>query len=63
MNNMKIRIKLLEHNKRLWWLAQILGTSEATLSRRLRNELPEEEQIRIADLIDKKAGDSCDSTN
>ncbi len=63
MNNMKIRIKLLEHNKRLWWLAQILGTSEATLSRRLRNELPEEEQIRIADLIDEKAGENRDSTN
>ena len=63
MNNMKIRIKLLEHNKRLWWLAQILETSEATLSRRLRNELPEEEQIRIVDLIEKKAGDNSDSTN
>lgn len=63
MNNMKIRIKLLEHNKRLWWLAQILGTSEATLSRRLRNELPEEEQIRIADLIDEKAGENRDSSN
>ena len=63
MNNMKIRIKLLEHNKRLWWLAQILGTSEATLSRRLRNELPEDEQIRIVDLIEEKAGENRDSSN
>lgn len=53
MNNMKIRIKLLEKNKRLWWLAQLLGTSEATLSRRLRNELPQAEQNRICSLIDE----------
>ena len=63
MNNMKIRIKLLEHNKRLWWLADLLGTSEATLSRRLRKELPEDEQTRIAQLIDEKAGENHDRTD
>ena len=57
MNNMKIRIKLMENNKRLWWLAQILETSEATLSRRLRTELPEEEQNRIIQLIEERVGD------
>ena len=55
MNNMMIRIKLLEHNKRLWWLAQILGISESTLTRRLRDELPEEEQVRIVNLIEEHA--------
>lgn len=59
MNNMKIRIKLMEHNKRLWWLARILETSEATLSRRLRIELPEDEQNRIAQLIEEKAGEEA----
>lgn len=59
MNNMKIRIKLLEHNKRLWWLAKILETSESTITRRLRNELPEEEQERIVQLIDEKAGEEA----
>lgn len=49
---MKIRIKLMENDRRLWWLAQILGTSEPTLSRRMRNELPEKEQERICKLID-----------
>ena len=63
MNNMKIRIKLLEHNKRIWWLADLLGTSEATLSRRLRKELPEEEQARIIQLIEEKAGDTDDKSN
>ena len=60
---MKIRIKLLEHNKRLWWLAQILGTSESTITRRLRNELPEEEQLRIVQLIDEKAGEENGRAN
>ena len=59
MNNMRIRIKLLEHNKRLWWLAKILETSESTITRRLRDELPEEEQERIAQLIDEKAGEEA----
>ncbi len=63
MNNMKIRIKLLEHNKRLWWLAGILGTSEATLSRRLRNELPEEEQNEIIQLIEERTGEKHDRTD
>ena len=57
MKNIKIRVKLMEHNKRLWWLAKILGTSEATISRRLRCELPEEEQQRIIQLIEEKAGE------
>lgn len=52
MTNMKIRIKLMENDRRLWWLAQLLGTSEPTLSRRMRNELPEGEQERICKLID-----------
>lgn len=59
MNNMKIRIKLLEHNKRLWWLAKILETSESTITRRLRDELPEEEQERIIQLIEEKAGEEA----
>ena len=59
MNNMRIRIKLMEHNKRLWWLASILETSEATLSRRLRTELPEEEQNRIIQLIEERAGEDA----
>lgn len=53
MKNMRIRIKLLGIDKRLWWLADLLGTSEATLSRKLRRELPEEEQDRICKLIDE----------
>lgn len=57
MNNLKIRFKLIERNKKLWWLARILETSEATLSRRLRDELPEEEQARIVQLIEQKCAE------
>ena len=57
---MIIRIKLLEKGKRIWWLADLLGVSEATLFRRLRNELPKDEQTRIAQLIDEKAGENDD---
>ena len=59
MKNLKIRIKLMEYNKRLWWLAMILETSEATLSRRLRNELPEEEQQKIIQIIEEKVGEKA----
>ena len=59
MKNIRIRIKLMEHNKRLWWLADLLGTSEATISRRLRKELPEEEQEHICQLIEEKAGEEA----
>ena len=55
MSNIKIRIKLLEYDKKLWWLADMLGISEATMSRRLRKELPEEEQDRICKIIDDHA--------
>ena len=55
MNNIRIRAKLMEKGKRYWWLAQIMGISENTLFRRLRNELPEDEQERICKLIDEYA--------
>ena len=57
MKNIKIRVKLMEHNKRLWWLARILGISESTITRRLREEMPEDEQERIIQLIEEKAGE------
>lgn len=63
MKNIKIRIKLTELNRRYYWLAEILGISEATLTRRLRKEFPEEEQARIIQLIEEKAGEQHDSTD
>ena len=52
MNNMPIRIKIKKNKMKYYQLDQILGISEATRCRMLRNELPEAEQDRICRLID-----------
>ena len=51
--NIKIRIKLMEKNMRHYELDKLLGISEPTRCRMLREELPEEEQDRICKLIDE----------
>lgn len=53
MNNLRIRIAMTEKNVRQWELARLMGVSESVLSRRLREELPEEEQDRIVKLIER----------
>ena len=51
MTNKKIRVAMFSQNMRMFELAKLLGVSEMTLYRRLRVELPEEEQDRIVKLI------------
>ena len=53
MNNVKIRQKLASNMLKYYTLDQILGVSEATRCRILRNELPDDEQERICKLIDQ----------
>ena len=53
MNNQKIRSKLNVSDMRYYELDKLLGISEATRCRMLRNELPENEQDRICKLIDE----------
>lgn len=53
MNNLKIRRKMASEMMKYYQLDQILGVSEATRCRMLRNELPAEEQDRICKLIDE----------
>lgn len=56
MTNLLIRTKLIENGVRNWELAErILHISEPTLYRKLRNELPYEEQERIAVMISEYA--------
>ena len=50
-NNERVRNKLGLRRVRNWELANRLGINEATLSRRLRVELPEEEQDRLIAII------------
>lgn len=52
MNNLAIRSKLMETGKAYYWLAGIMGISDNTLFRRLREELPADEQNRILKLIE-----------
>jgi len=53
MNNLRIRLSMTEHNMRQWELARLLDISESVLCRRLRDELPEEEQDRIIAKIEE----------
>lgn len=52
MTNKKIRMKMIEHDLKQWQLAKLMGKSEATVYRLLRDELPEDEQDRICEVIE-----------
>ena len=52
--NRMIRLALKENNMRQWQLADLMGIREETLSRLLRHELSEAEQIEIVKLIIRK---------
>ena len=51
MNNLEIRQAMKERRMFNYDLAELMGISEFTLSRKLRNELPQEEKERILNLI------------
>lgn len=51
MNNLEIRQAMKEKRLFNYELAEMLGISEFTLSRKLRKELPDEEKERILDVI------------
>lgn len=51
-------MKLLEYDLTQYDLSKLLGVSEMTVYRRLRDELPEEEQNRICDLIERSGGEA-----
>jgi len=55
MNNIKIRQALAAKMMKYYELDKILGISEPTRCRLLRNELPEVEQDRICKLIEEYA--------
>ena len=51
MQNLVIRKAAKEHGVRLWQIAERLGVNDGNFSRRLRRELPEQETIRILEII------------
>jgi hypothetical protein len=56
MANYRIRNALLKNNVKHWQLAERMGITEFSLSRKLRRELPKEEQKKIIDLIESIKG-------
>ena len=55
MANDKVRIALFINKMKQWELAKHLGIGENTLIRRLREELPEDEQNRLIGVIETYA--------
>ncbi len=51
INNIEIRTALEEYGVKKWQLAERLGILDSSLSRKLRNELPEEEKQKWLDII------------
>lgn len=57
MKNEKIRQAAMITRVKLWEVAAALGVTDGTLSRKLRFELPEEEQTRIIGIIEQIAAE------
>lgn len=53
MNNLRIRQAAARARVKHWEIAEGLGISDSALSRKLRKELPEEEQTRILGIIER----------
>ena len=51
MTNQDIRSKAARAGIRLWEIAARLGMTDSNFSRKLRNELPDEEKQRIFSII------------
>ena len=53
MCNQDIRQTATKSNVRLWRIADALGITDSSFSRKLRKELPQEEKERIFSIIQK----------
>lgn len=51
LSNFEIKKALFENNMKQWQLAELLGVSEFTLSRKMRKEFPESAKAKIIELI------------
>ncbi len=51
MKNMEIRKKILESGVRQWMIADWLGITETTFSKKLRKELTDEEKGKVLKAI------------
>ena len=55
MANADIRYKLFESELPHWRVAKRLGIDASTFSRKLREELPDEEKAKIISIIEEEA--------
>lgn len=51
MKNLDIRLAATRYNVKLWQIAEAIGVTDGTLSRKLRKELSEDEKTKILDTI------------
>ena len=51
MANLDIRAEAVSRGVRLWRVAEELGIADASLSRKLRKELPQDQKEKIFDII------------
>ena len=51
LKNMTIRNEAKKHGVYLWQIAEKLSVAEATFIKKLRHELPNDEQEKIIDII------------
>lgn len=52
MENVILRERARERGVKMWELAEGLGITDSTLSRKLRRELPEQEQKQLLQMVD-----------
>ena len=57
MRNVEIKRRAKDKGVKLWQLAERLGITDSTFSRRLRHELSEDEFMRVCTLIDELAAE------
>lgn len=55
MNNLEIRTELMKAGMKKYELADALGIADSALSRKLRQELPDDEKRRILRIIKETA--------
>lgn len=55
MENLDIRSRAITKGVLLWEIAEAIGITDATLSRRLRRELPADERERVLKVIEQIA--------
>ena len=55
--NQKVRMQARKAGIPLWMLADALDISEPTMTRKLRRELPDSEQVRLLSVIEQLAAD------